>query len=201
MRIASAIHCKEFPCQDVRHESYSLVNFDLDPAAIRLLLIAEAAPARLEDGFYAGAQALFWQTTQLAFQDAGYDFQSADDLLEHGIYLTVAVKCAKTGYVIQTATINQCSHLLEQELALFPNLTAILLMGDVAIKALNAIARCRGEGRVIPPQSTYKIRSGEFTYRGRRVFPSYLQAGPSFFIEKSKRRAIAQDLQRAMALI
>jgi hypothetical protein len=201
MRLDRSIHCKEFPCQDVLHESYYMADIDFDPAAIRLLLIAEAAPARLDDGFYAGDQALFWQTTQLAFQDAGYDFQSAEDLLDHGIFLTTAVKCAKTGYTIQTATIQQCSQLLEQELASFPNLAAILLMGDVAIKALNAIARRRGEGRVIPPQSTYKIRSGEFTYQGRRVFPSYLQAGPSFFIEKSKRRAIAEDLQRAMALI
>lgn len=201
MRVAAVIQCKDLPCQDVHHESYSLADIDLDPAAIRLLLIAESAPNHPEDGFYAGDQALFWQTTQLAFQDAGYDFQSTGDLLEHGIYLTAAVKCAKTAYGIQTATINQCSRLLEQELDLFPTLKAILLMGDVAIKALNAIARRRGEGRVIPPQSTYKIRSGEFYYRGVRVFPSYLQAGPSFFIEKSKRLAIAEDIRRAMALI
>jgi uracil-DNA glycosylase len=178
-----------------------MVDFDFELASIRLLLIAEASPARLEDGFYAGDQALFWQTTQLAFQDAGYNFQSAIELLEHGVYLTTAVKCGKTGYGIQTAMIHQCSYLLEQELALLPNLRAILLMGDVAIKALNAIARRQGESRVIPPQSTYKIRSGEFTYHGMRVFPSYLQAGPSFFIEKVKRLAIAEDIQRAMALI
>ncbi|WP_152031648.1 uracil-DNA glycosylase [Longilinea arvoryzae] len=49
--------------------------------------------------------------------------------------------------------------------------------------------------------STYKLRGQTFTYRGRRVFPSYLQAGPSFFIEKSKRRMIAEDLKAALALL
>jgi hypothetical protein len=34
-----------------------------------------------------------------------------------------------------------------------------------------------------------------------RVFPSYLQAGPSFFIEKSKRRMIAEDIAAALSLL
>jgi len=33
------------------------------------------------------------------------------------------------------------------------------------------------------------------------VFPSYLQAGPSFFIEKSKRRMIAEDIAAALSLV
>jgi uracil-DNA glycosylase len=81
---------------------------------------------------------------------------------------------------------------------LFPNVKAYLLMGDVAIRAFNTIAKRQGETRVIPAGSTYKIRGGEFTYLGRRVFPSYLQAGPSFGIEKSKQRMIAQDISAAM---
>lgn len=71
-------------------------------------------------------------------------------------------------------------------------------MGDVAIKAVNAIARRQGEPRVIPAGSTYKIRGGNFTYLGMRVFPSYLQAGPSYGIEKSKQRMIAEDLAHAL---
>ena len=82
----------------------------------------------------------------------------------------------------------------------FPNVKAYLLMGDVAIKALNYIARRAGEPRVIPAGSTYKIRGQEYHFRGRRAFPSYLQAGPSFFIEKSKRRMIAEDIAAALAL-
>jgi hypothetical protein len=32
------------------------------------------------------------------------------------------------------------------------------------------------------------------------VLPSYLQAGPSFFIEKSKRRMIAEDIAAGLRL-
>lgn len=55
--------------------------------------------------------------------------------------------------------------------------------------------------RVIPDGSTYRIRGGKYFFRGIRVFPSYLQAGPSFFIEKSKRRMIAEDIKEAMNLV
>ena len=40
---------------------------------------------------------------------------------------------------------------------MFPNVKLFLLMGDVAIKAMNYIAQRAGEGRVIPAGSTYKI--------------------------------------------
>jgi uracil-DNA glycosylase len=118
-----------------------------------------------------------------------------------GVYLTTAVKCGKTGYGLKAATIRECSRILEQEIGLFPKVQAFLLMGDVAIKAVNYIAQRAGEGRAIPAGSTYKIRGGEYTFRGRRAFPSYLQAGPAFFIEKSKRTMIAEDIAAALALV
>jgi hypothetical protein len=71
-------------------------------------------------------------------------------------------------------------------------------MGDVAIKALNYIAKREEAGHIIPAGSTYKIRGGEFFFRGKRAFPSYLQVGPSFGIEKSKQRMIAEDIQAAL---
>ncbi len=89
---------------------------------------------------------------------------------------------------------------LEKELALFPKLKVLMLMGDVAIKAINSIARRAGEARVIPAIPTYKLRGQGFHFRGKRVFPSYLQAGPSFFIEKSKRKMIAEDIAAALRL-
>jgi hypothetical protein len=36
-------------------------------------------------------------------------------------------------------------------------------------------------------------------FRDIRVFPSYLQAGPSYFIEASKRQMIAEDIAAALA--
>ena len=136
-----------------------------------------------------------------AFQDAGAAFSSIRDILDLGVYLTTAVKCGKTGYGIKAATIKECSLILEQELAFLPNLKAIMLMGNVAIKAINTIARRAGEGRVIPAGSTYKIRGASYAFRGIPTFPSYLQAGPSFFIEKSKRRMIAEDIAAALRLL
>ncbi len=55
--------------------------------------------------------------------------------------------------------------------------------------------------RVIPAEATYKIRKANHEYRDIRLFPSYLQAGPSFYIEKSKRKMIAEDIARAMKYI
>jgi uracil-DNA glycosylase len=74
-------------------------------------------------------------------------------------------------------------------------------MGDVAIKAFNRMAKRQGIGRVIPAGSTYKIRGTPYSYFGKRVFPSYLQAGPAFFIEKSKRQMIAEDISQALKLL
>ena len=76
-----------------------------------------------------------------------------------------------------------------------------MLMGDLAIKPLNAIARRNGEPRVIPAGSTYKLRGPEYRNRGLRVSPSYLQAGPSFFIEKSKRKMIAEEIAAALEVV
>ena len=201
MRISQSIGCEKFPCPDVRHECYVLPDIDVQPEKISIVLISEAAPANPADYYYAPGDALFKQTTVQAFNDAGAHLSSIQEILDLGVYLTTAVKCGKTGYGIQTSTVKECSLILEKELALFPNVKVYLLMGDVAIKAVNAIAQRAGEPRVIPAGSTYKIRGPEFTFRGARAFPSYLQAGPSFFIEKSKRKMIAQDLAAALKLV
>ena len=201
MKPCNSIRCERFPCADVRHECFVVPNIDLKPNNVSVVMVAEAAPANSADYFYAKGEPLFAKTTLLAFNDAGANVKSVNDILALGVYLTTAVKCGKTGYGISAGTIEECSRLLEQELALFPNVKAFLLMGDVAIKAVNYIAKRAGEPRVIPAGSTYKIRSGKFTFRGARAFPSYLQAGPAFFVEKSKRKMIAQDIAGALKLI
>jgi uracil-DNA glycosylase len=172
-------------------------DIEIKPSKVSIVLVSEAAPPDLADYYYAGSDSLFQQTTVQAFNDAGIKVTSVRDIVSMGVYLTTAVKCGKTRYGIPSKTIEQCSHLLEEELELFPQAKAYLLMGDVAIKSLNYIALRSGAGRVIPAGSTYKIRGQEFRFRGKRVFPSYLQAGPSFFIENSKRQMIAQDIAAA----
>jgi uracil-DNA glycosylase len=185
----------------VDHEAYQVPDVEIDPAAISIVLISEAAPPDPVDHYYAPGDPLFQQTTVQAFREAGADVSSIQDILDLGVYMTTAVKCGKVGYAIKAAPIRECSLLLERELALFPNVQAYLLMGDVAIKALNYIARRAGEPRVIPAGSTYKIRGATYTWRGRRAYPSYTQAGPSYFIEKSKRTMIAADISAVLALV
>lgn len=200
MRVKDHVGCRAFPCTDVNHASYAIPNAAVAPERISIILISEAAPADPADGYDAPGDPLFAQTTVQAFRDAGAAVASVEDILALGVYLTTAVKCGKTGYAIEKATIGECSRLLEQEIALFPNVVAFLLMGDVAIQAVNAIAKRAGDPRVIPVGATYKLRGGEYTFRGARAFPSYLQAGPSFFIEKSKRRMIAEDIAAALRM-
>ena len=201
MRPSEFVRCQNMTCHDVNHSSYLIPNIDLDPARILAILISEVAPSSLSDHYYATGSPLFVQTTVQAFRDAGARVTDISDILRMGIYLTTAVKCGKTGYSIATQTTRTCSTLLKQEMDLFPNVRVLLLMGDVAIRAINDIARQAGLPRVVPAGSTYKIRDGSFYFRQIRVLPSYLQAGPSFFIEKSKRQMIAQDIRTALDLI
>ena len=201
MRVNQCVQCSAFPCPDVKHNCYIVPSVPLKPETILLLIVSEAAPENPGDYYYAPGDPLFQQTTVQAFRDAGVTVSSVKEIVDRGVYLTTAVKCGKTGYGLQPDTIRQCSHLLEKELLLFPNARALMLMGDVAIKAVNYIAQRAGQKRVIPAGSTYKIRGQEYFFRDMRVFPSYLQAGPSFFIEKSKRRMIAEDIAAALRVV
>jgi uracil-DNA glycosylase len=201
MKTLQTVSCSGFPCADVKHDGYIVPGIDIDPAKVSMVMISEAAPAVPTDYYYAGEKALFAQTTVQAFQDAGQKVATIQDILKLGVYLTSAVKCGKTGYGIESGTIEKCSHLLEKELGLFPNVKVYMLMGDVAIKSVNMVAKRTGQPRVIPAGSTYKLRDKDYFFRGHRAFPSYLQAGPSFFIEKVKRQMIAEDIKNAVALV
>jgi hypothetical protein len=201
MRICEHVACRDFPCGDVKHEGYIVPDVDLDPLSFSIIMISEATPSDPADYYYAEGNPQFQQTTVQAFRDAGADIATIPDLLDLGVYFTTAVKCSKTAYGIKAATIRECSHLLEEELSLFADARVYMLMGDVAIKAVNYIAKRSGEPRVIPAGSTYRIRGQAYHFRGKRAFPSYLQAGPSFGIEKSKRRMIAEDIAAALAVV
>lgn len=201
MKISEFVQCIDFPCEQAKQESYLIPDIDIEVGNIQLMLISETAPNEPKDGYYGDCEGLFARTTLQAFGQAGVKATDIQDLLRMGIYLTTAVKCGKYDYAVDGATIKHCTSLLEREMGLFPNIRAYLLMGDVAIKAFNTIAMRQGEGRIIPAGSTYKIRGGVFTYRGSRVFPSYLQAGASFGIEKSKVRMIVDDIASAMNVV
>lgn len=201
MRIRHRLKCADFPCSDVNLESHVFPGVDVDAGSIRLVMISEAPPPDLKDYLYAKGNPLQAETTLAAFNDAGIDVSSMKELLKKGVYVTSALKCGKIGYGVSAKSIENCSLLLEKELALFPNVDVFMLMGDIAIKAMNYVGKRQTGKRIIPAGSTYKIRKQKFSFQGKRVFPSYLQAGPAFYIEKSKRRMIKEDLRAALSLL
>lgn len=168
------------------------------PDQVRLVLISECAAPDPRDNYGASPDSLFDATTLEAFACAGLVVESLADLARHGIHCTVVLRRPKGEGRISAATITEASGELEAELATFPHAESYLLMGDVAIAAINAIARRRGAGRAIPAGSTYKIRGGEFWLGPVRLFPSYLQAGPAWYIEASKRQMVGEDIAAAL---
>jgi uracil-DNA glycosylase len=174
-------------------------SIEIEPTKIRAIMISEAPPQEASDYFYAKNNPFYLQTTVQAFNDAGFNVSSMKDVFDLGVYVTTAIKCAKTAYSIFPKTIDNCSiRILENEITLFPQIKAILLMGDTAIKAMNYIAKRNTGKALIPSGSTYKIRESKYLYKGIRVFPSYLQTGKSYLIEKSKRKMIAEDIKAAL---
>jgi len=198
MQVSKCVSCVDFPCQDVDKRGYQIPYIEVEPTNIKKLMISEAPPENLNDYFYAQNSPFFFQTTAQAFSDAGLGVSSMQDVLKLGVYVTTAIKCAKTAYSISPETIENCSGILEKEIDLFPKIRTILLMGDTAIKAMNLIAKRNIGKRIIPSGSTYKIRKGKYIYKQLRIFPSYLQTGKSYLIEKSKRKMIAEDIKAAL---
>ena len=198
IRLSKFVKCTDFPCLDVEKDCYIVPDIEIETDKIKTIMISEAPPQDPSDYFYAQNSPFYMQTTAQAFNDAGLDVSSPEDVLNLGVYITTAIKCGKTGYSISSRTIENCSGILEREIDLFPNVRTILLMGDTAIKAMNYIAKRNIGKRVIPSGSTYKIRKNMYFYKQVRVFPSYLQTGKSYLIEKSKRKMITEDIKAAL---
>ena len=194
--INECLHC-DLPCSDV-NKDVVVARPEIDPAAIKLVMISEAPTTDRDDFFYADLSGSFFRNTQTAFSDAGFAISDYSDLTRLGVYLTTAIKCSKRDYLVGADTLKACSHILEQEMGQFPKVRVIMCMGNFAIKAVNHITKRTARTRAIPAGSTYKIRQGVFELDGVRYFPSYTQTGPSFNIEKSKRAMIAEDIGRAM---
>lgn len=173
----------------------------IDPQKISIIMICEALPENDADYFYAAGDSLYVTNTLAAFNLAGVEVKTMDDIIKRGIYLTVAVKAPRKGLTFPSEVIREHSYTLEEELNQFPNVQVILLMGDAAIKALNYISLRVTNVKTIPSGSTYKIRTGEFYFKTMRVFPSYLQTGKNFLIEKAKRMMVAEDIRNALKLV
>lgn len=171
------------------------------PAKIQIVMICETLPANPADNFYNSSDSLYIKNIILALNSASEKVKDIDDIINKGIYLTVAVKEPRIGLTVPTDKIKKYTHILEQELNIFSNLKAIILMGDVAIKAFNYLTIKTIQQKIIPTGSTYKIRKNKYYFKQIRVFPSYLPTGKNFLIEKSKRKMVAEDIKVAFKLI
>lgn len=200
MRINEHIKCSDFPCTDINGKIHIMPDAEIDPSVIKVVMITEAPPVDKADYFYSSGTPFYLQTALQVFHDAGFKVTDMQDILNLGVYITTAIKCAKTGYSVSPTTIKNCARLLENEISLFPNVRSYILGGDVAIKAMNYIWQKSTGKRVIPAGSTYKIRKHPFFYEGKRIFPSYTPAGKNFLIEKSKRKMVAEDIGEAMRI-
>ena len=178
-----------------------LNNIEIDPLAIKAIMINEVVPSDPLQDFYGVPDADYLKTTIPLMQGAGAEVASIQDILQMGVYITNAVKTPKTEYTIEKSSIENSLPYLEAELSLFPNLKVIMLMGDVAKKAFNMITKKATRKNVIPTIATYKLRSSEFYYEGIRVMPSYIMTGGNILIEKSKVTMATEDIAAMLEII
>ena len=183
-------------------EALQLPDVVLNTDSIRVIMIGEAPPEDPDDSFYSRAAGPAHLTTLLSlYGAAGAAAESIQDIVSMGIYVTTAVKRPKDGYAVDPALVRAHLPVLEEELRLFPRLGVVMLMGDVAKKAFNMIAKKRSKKNAVPSGPTYKVRKNEFYFEGKRIFPSYVMAGGNLLIEKSKAAMVSEDIQRMLRII
>lgn len=188
--------------RNISEDGVQLPEAVIDPELIQVIMINEVPPCDPDDYFYSRAEGAGYMRTVLPlFQNAGVDVKGIADILKLGIYITTAVKAPKTGYEVDPEKLKEHLPVLEHEIEMLPNVKVIMLMGDVAKKAFNMIAKNRTKKNAIPSGSTYKIRNNEFYYGEARVFPSYIMTGGNILIEKSKCAMISDDIGHMMELL
>jgi len=212
----------------IEPDTLQLPDCELLPASVKVIMISEVPPKKPDDGFYSGTQgdgspvltlmhpnteepssfvdsavpeSEYMKSTLCLFGAAGVPVKNMRDILEMGIYVTTAVKTPKTEYTVDPEVIKAHLPILRAEISLFPNLKAIMLMGDVAKKAVNAITKAETKKNVIPSGATGRLRHNEYYWDGVRVFPSYIMTGKNLLIEPFKRDCVANDIRRMMEII
>ena len=186
-------------CGDTQNLRLNDVN--IEPETIRAIMINEVVPSCPEEDFYGKQDSAYMSTTIPLFRKAGIEVNSIQDILDHGIYITNAVKTPKSEYAVSKESIEDSLPCLEKELALFPNAKVIMIMGDVAKKAFNMICKKATKKNAVPSISTYKLRNTEIFYNGIRIMSSYIMTGHNILIEKSKFEMASKDIETMYRLI
>ncbi len=190
--------CIDFPCTDVRHEGNIRPDLPARRDHIRVLMISAAPPSEATAGSSDYRDPMARAETVDAFRSAGFDVASLDDIRSLGVYVTTAVKCPKVGFGLKPETVEACSLILEAEIDMFPNVRSILLMGNTAIRAINAVAVRRFGAPAVPTGSAYKVKGHEYAFGDITLFPSYPESGRSLSIEGNQQDVIAVDIRNAI---
>lgn len=82
MNVSKSVRCAAFPCTDVQHQCYVVPDIDVKREKTLIIMISEAAPAFLGDYYYAKGDPLFQRTTVQAFNDAGANVASIQDIVQ-----------------------------------------------------------------------------------------------------------------------
>ncbi|MDD6049674.1 MAG: uracil-DNA glycosylase [Clostridiales bacterium] len=196
MRIRQALEAQLGPAGQLQ-----ISDIDVDPASVQAILINEVVPADPAQDFYAGEGSEYAESAIALFRRAGVQLDSMADILHMGIYLTNAAKTPKSAYAIDPARIEESLPWLSAERSLFPHVQVILLMGDVAKKMVNTLAKRQTGRNVIPSGATYKLRHTPYHWGEIRVMPSYVMTGGTLLIEKSKAAMITEDIAAMAELL
>jgi len=190
---------------EIASDTLQLPDCEILPASIKAIMINEVAPRNPDDWFYSETNDPENRRNALGlFGGAGVPVTCMRDILDLGIYITAALKTPKEGYTADPEVIKAQLPLLEAELALFPNLKLVMLMGDVAIKMVNMIAKANTKKNACPTGAAGRRRhwaNEEFYWNGVRVFPSYIMTGKNLLIEPFKRDTIMEDIRKMMGVI
>ena len=190
---------------EIASDTLQLPDCKILPASIKVIMINEVVPKNPDDWFYSeNSDPENMRNALGLFKGAGIPVKNMNDIIDMDIYITAALKSPKEGYTADPDTFKAQLPLLEAELALFPNLKLIMLMGDVAIKMFNMITKAKTKKNTCPTGSAGRRRhwaGEEFFWNGVRVFPSYIMTGKNLLIEPFKRDTIMEDIRRMIEVI
>ena len=189
--------CIGFPCTDVDHTGYVLPSLPARRDHIRVIMLS-AAPPPAADGSTEYRSPFALTDVVEVFQAAGFDVLDLEDVRNLGVYVTTAINCPKIGFGVRQETVETCSHFLEAEIDMFPNVKSILLMGNTAIRAINAVAVRKFGSPAIPTGSAYKVKGHEYPFGDIALFPSYPASGRNLSVEGTRQEVIAIDIRNAI---
>lgn len=186
---------------DASGSNFYFNDVDVVPENIKAVLINEVVPQDPDNDFYGKQEGEYLSAAISLFHNAGIAVKTAKELLDLGIYITNAVKKPKSHTSVERSMIEESLPFLEKELSLFPNVQVVMLMGDVAKKAMNMIAKKTTKRNAIPAVSTYKLRHSEIYYKNIRLMPSYIMTGTNILFEKSKFQMASEDISNMIYMI